>query len=67
MALALNKVMSLIANIEPVEAAQLKLNADRNGDNGNEKFNSSNETEGARNGPRLQQTFPVMLEEKQTG
>jgi len=66
-ALALNKVMKLISGIEPVETAQLKLNAELADESNSEKIVSSAVRESVRNGPRLQQTFPVLLEETRLG
>jgi len=64
-AVALNKVMKLISNVEPVVSVTLKLHDPQQKDT--EKVMHSVETEAGRNGPRLHHTFPVMLEETRLG
>lgn len=64
---ALNKVMELISNIEPVESATLKLNNEQNSDRPDLKHRREIDSEGNRSGPLLLQTFPILLEDSKLG
>lgn len=65
---ALNMVMQLISDIEPVEAAVLKLNiVNGAGEEIVETKEITGDENGLRNGPRLLQTFPVLLEGTRLG
>lgn len=63
--IALNKVMKLISDIEPVDAVVLKLNDSTQ--KGTEKVVHSITNTTQPVGPRLLQTFPVMLEDTRLG
>jgi two-component system sensor histidine kinase KdpD len=63
--IALNKVMKLISNIEPVDSVVLRLID--GSQNGGEKVVHSIGNATQQNGPRLLQTFPVMLEDNRLG
>lgn len=64
---ALGKVMELISNIEPVESATLKLNSDQAQEQPALRLGRESINDGVRNGPRLVQTFPVLLEDTRLG
>ncbi len=64
---ALSKVMELISDIEPVEAATLKLSNEHLDEKEGEKSISTPNNDNSRGGPRLLQTFPILLEENRLG
>lgn len=64
---ALGKVMELISNIEPIESATLKLTGDNASEKPAFKLSGESSSKNPRSGPRLLQTFPVLLEDTRLG